>query len=438
MHDTSFPLALALWAALPGASAGPAQDVEALRRALQSEVREERSEACRRIGELEGEARTQALSLLQAERRRWSSAHERAARKVAGLVSDYQRGATVRQELFARWEVAAREALGAIFDEQLFPDPPGPVSGPCQGYEAVQAQVLRARELYDKLLALAEKDLRAVLQMDRAKATTLHDELLRSGGRAEELGAWLGALGAPVEPLATLPALPLAALFLVSGDWERACARELRSPGEEDGTWASCQIDWAAASAAGASASVSDLELPAPAPPTVPGAAPRPLEGYERFLFHHLLGQRIEQDNATLDSALPGVVREAVAALNAYRRSLGVRPLQLHPKLIVAIRDHLWTIAALTHEGGSAQTATPALRAKTAGYPDPRFTGENLATADVVTAMEQWKWDGAHHRILVNPCAVHVGAFQTALSGMVVAAGDPPQLPSLCLWRFDL
>jgi hypothetical protein len=405
-------------------------DLDRLRRDLREGGPEERRAACRVIAASTGEARVEGVRLLVAERRGWLSRLRRAARRVDGLVVAYDRHLASRSERVAGWEAAARAALEAIFDEQLFPTPVGPIHGPYEGYDQVMARVEVAVELYEDLRRQAHRDLRKVLRLDRDEAAGMLDQLERPAAYAVELGDALVAMGEEAEPAPSPGLLPLAVLRLVAGDWRGVAALDVTAPLTDGRPRPACQEGWFPAPSA------------APADPTGAGPAPRPrgrLEGYERFLFHHALGELVEEGNARAeldDVSADG--REAVAVLNRYRRALGVRPLQLHPALVRAIRDHLWTLRELSHEGATPETRTAAQRIAVAGYPASHATGENLSDSDVVTAMGHWRWDGGHHRILVHPCMVHVGVFQGAFSGMLVAAGDVPRLPALPPLTFDL
>jgi hypothetical protein len=408
----------------------PQADLAELRAALRGDVRADRLAACRAIAALEGEARAEGIGLLVVERRRGVSRLSRTVRRVDGLVGSLDRARAARSERVASWEAAAREALGAIFDQQEFPTPVGPIHGPHEGYEQVMERCAVAVELYGELRRQADKDLREVLRLEREEAAEQILELDRPAERVADLDQALSAMGETVEPPPRPAPLPLALLRLMAGDWPGLEALDVTGHVLEGVPRPACQEGWFPP---------PPEELERTSLPWAHGPSGGRLEGYARFLFHHALGELVEARNTSVEmEGASAAGRGAVAALNRYRRALGLRPLQLHPALTRAMRDHLWSLRELSHEGATPQTRTPAQRTDAAGYPATHGTGENLSDSDLLTSIEQWKWDGGHHRILAHPCMVHIGVFQTAFSGMLVAAGEAPELPAPLPMTFDL
>lgn len=395
--------ALLFAAALMHALAAGADEVRTIKKGIESDDGEERAKAFAAISNLEPEAREKVVVYLDGEFRKRSRACEDATSRIESLLKGYRKGLEKKEKLREQWEQAARESMAIIFDTAVFPDPPGPVSGPYIGYYEVMAEVDVARALYKKLRKEADRDLRKISGAKRANVERIRDEYLQATARAKELKGVLSGLGKEPEPLRKPLPFYKAMLFLKCEDWGIA-SKFFLEEGEElymkEGK-------------------ESGIE-----------AAPGPsLAGYERALFFFLYARQVDAFNLKVDVPSTKNERAAVAKNNDYRISLGLCPLQIHPAVTKAITDHLNTVKELSHFGDTAETETPGDRIRLVGYRVRGGAGENLAQSSLIQSMDGWKWDGGHHRVLVEPGAVHIGVYEKSNCGMNIATGELPELP---------
>lgn len=395
--------ALFLAATLMHALAAGADEAGAIKKGIQSDDREERAKAFAAIEDLEPEARDKVVVHLAAEFRKWSRAFEDASTRIESLLKGHMKGLEKKEKLREQWEQAARESMAIIFDTAVFPDPPGPVSGPYIGYYEVMAEVDIARALYKKLRKEADRDLKKISGVKRENVERIRDEYLQSKARARELMDVLSRLGKKPEPLKEPPPFYRAMLFLKCEDWGIASQFFLEE-GEE-------------------------LYMKEGKESGIDAAPGPPLSGYERALFFFLYARQVDAFNLRIDVPSTKNERAAVAKNNDYRISLGLCPLQIHPLITKAITDHLDTVKELSHTGATAETETPGDRIRLAGYKARGGAGENLAQSSLIQSMDGWKWDGGHHRVLVEPGAVHIGVYEKNDCGMNIATGELPELP---------
>jgi uncharacterized protein YkwD len=274
-------------------------------------------------------------------------------------------------------------------------------------------KVLAAQDTFHSLRKLAEEDMETFRRIPIQRANRIHHDLQEAKERWRELQKVLYKVGSEGAYRLDFPPFPLAMLFLKIKDFDMAAlyfngrptpegiARGTRNPLEED-----------------------FLVHAAPA-----------LTGYERYLFFLCYAREVEAYNLKADPLLSQEFLEAVAINNQYRVSLGVSPYQIHSALNRAIREHLETMEGFTHTGWAPELHTPTHRAIRAGY-GARKVGENLGMFDIIKGMENWKWDGGHHRNLLNPGYVHIGIGQVNACGMDVAQGEKPALPVLHCIRY--
>lgn len=103
--------------------------------------------------------------------------------------------------------------------------------------------------------------------------------------------------------------------------------------------------------------------------------------------------------------------RQALKLINDYRKSNGLKPLKLHPKLIRAAKDHSTDLAKwdrISHYGSDG--ANPWDRVKRAGY-DASVAAENVGTgqASFKEVLLGWKESEGHNKNLLLPDAQHMG-----------------------------
>jgi hypothetical protein len=399
--------AILLMAATLGFSSGSVSKAS-LKKMVQSPSPEERMEAYALIDDQVPEEKEDSLYLLAGEYKKWSRKYVQASKKVCALVNGYARGRDRKEALRKEWEAAAVIAMEKIFDTYLFPDPEGPVSGPYIGYKEVMAKVKLARDLYADLSDTALKDLKNLDKISMSNAAKLRDEFVESWNRVSELKAQLTRHKIKIEAVEETPRFCQAMLFLKCRHWETAAEYYLDV---DEGLYV-----------------LKDPEREKAAPRifVAPGL---PLTDYERLLFFLFYARQIDDFNKTVRVEVKDFERTAVAKNNDYRVSLGLCPLQIHPKITQAMRDHLNEVPEMSHYGLTADTYTVGDRIRKAGYRARGGCGENLATASLISSMDGWKWDGGHHRVLVQPGAVHIGACGENLCGMDIATGEKPIMP---------
>lgn len=400
--------AILLMTAALGLNSGPVSKM-ALKKMVQSPSPEARMEAYALIDVQDPEEKEDSLDLLAGEYKKWARKYEKTSKKVCALVNGYARGRERKEALRKEWEAAAVVAMESIFDTYLFPDPEGPVSGPYIGYKEVMAKVKPARELYADLSSTALKDLKNLDKISANNAAKLRDEFVESWNRVSELKAQLTRHAVEIEAVEETPRFCQAMLFLKCRNWETAAEYYLDVDEElyvlKD----------------------PEREKSAPRILVAPG---RPLTDYERLLFFLFYAGQIDDFNKTIRvEEMKDFERTAVAKNNDYRVSLGLCPLQIESKVTQAMRDHLNTVPEMSHYGMTEDTYTVGDRIRKAGYKARGGCGENLATASLISSMDGWKWDGGHHRVLVQPGAVHIGVYGGNLCGMDIATGEKPIMP---------
>ena len=97
--------------------------------------------------------------------------------------------------------------------------------------------------------------------------------------------------------------------------------------------------------------------------------------------------------------------------VNAYRKSKGLRPLQLQPALTEAARGHSRDLAKwdrISHFGSDG--SNPWDRVKRSGYP-AKLAAENVGTgqASIEEVIKGWQASPGHNKNLLLPDAQHMG-----------------------------
>ncbi|MCR4318213.1 MAG: CAP domain-containing protein [Planctomycetes bacterium] len=160
-----------------------------------------------------------------------------------------------------------------------------------------------------------------------------------------------------------------------------------------------------------------------------PGPA---LEGYERVMFFMAVHYMVNDLNKNMQVEASRAVRDATEYNNWYRAQLMMSPLQIQSQVTQAMIGHLEQMAAYDffgHDGKTPETRDLSSRIRRQGYPF-NTVGENIAQGGIRTAMDNWRWDGGHHRNLVNPRHSHIGPAESAdASGMDLASGGGIELP---------
>lgn len=102
---------------------------------------------------------------------------------------------------------------------------------------------------------------------------------------------------------------------------------------------------------------------------------------------------------------------QALAAINAYRREKGLKPLRLNVELTNAAKAHSRDLAKwdrISHFGSDG--SNPGDRVKREGY-NARLAAENVGTGQATfdEVMKGWKASPGHNKNLLLPDAQHIG-----------------------------
>lgn len=398
---------ISFFAALALINSAYADDMASISKMIASETKKNRNKGYAMIGALDAAKQKKAKGLLVNEFNIWKTKTLKASKKIEGFLNGYKKGLDKKEKLREEWEKAAHEAMLIIFDTTVFPNPDGPVSGPYIGYYKVMAKVDPAVALYEKLKAKADKDLKKFKNLSKANGIKMRDEYLQARSRSAELRVQIEKHGGePVEMEKPLR-FPMGMLFLKCENWKMSSYYFNKKKDD-------FYIDDKGLKGDG-------LDFPM--------EYGKPLTGYERTLFFFYYATKVDEFNVRVKATCSKTERRAVAINNQYRLALGLCPLQINNKVTQAITGHLSTITEMSHTGATEETRTVGQRVKLAGYKIKGGAGENLAESSITKAMEDWKWDGGHHRVLVEPGAVHIGVFGNNLSGMNIATGEFPPIP---------
>jgi len=402
-----------------------------LKKMIQSPDKEVRAKAYKEISGLEANDRENVLRFLLSEQEKCVRTFEREAKKFEAVISDYEKGLERNDALYLEWEKAAVQAMLIIFDTAVFPDPPGPVDRPYTGYYEVMDKIEPARDLYSKLCAAVKNDLKRLRAMSRTDGKKTRDALLLAKGRAVELDEQLEKHGREPIGICAMPRFAWGMLFLKCGDFNDAAELFIGNSTEAD-------IKDTKKAGTGEKENEPETEDEAGKEKEFCAVEPNPaFSGYERFLFFSLYASFVDEYNLKINVPSSKQDRLAVAKNNDYRVSLGLNPLQIHQKLTSAITEHIMTSTEMTHFGTTPETWTVGQRVQKAGYKAVGGAAENLSTSSVTTAMDHWKWDGGHHRVLAQPGADHIGVYGKDRCGMNIATGERTAIPVLeCIKHF--
>jgi uncharacterized protein YkwD len=104
-------------------------------------------------------------------------------------------------------------------------------------------------------------------------------------------------------------------------------------------------------------------------------------------------------------------VEQARMLINAYRKQHNLKPVELHPQLTSAAKDHARDLAKwdrISHYGSDG--SNPWDRVKRSGY-NPRVAAENVGTgqASVDEVFKGWRESEGHNKNLLLPDATQMG-----------------------------
>jgi uncharacterized protein YkwD len=119
------------------------------------------------------------------------------------------------------------------------------------------------------------------------------------------------------------------------------------------------------------------------------------------------------RQSEAFNARVEGICREAleqVAVTNAYREMMGMRILQIEPKLCRAAQGHSETMARLKKIFHQGEDGTPATRIAATGY-ESTAIAENVGghLADARAAHGAWYRSPPHHRNLINALYNQIG-----------------------------
>ena len=102
---------------------------------------------------------------------------------------------------------------------------------------------------------------------------------------------------------------------------------------------------------------------------------------------------------------------QAKLLINAYRKQHGLRPVELHPQLTTAAKDHARDLAKwdrISHYGSDG--SNPWDRVKRSGY-NPKVAAENVGTGQstIDEVFKGWRESDGHNKNLLLPDATQMG-----------------------------
>jgi uncharacterized protein YkwD len=263
------------------------------------------------------------------------------------------------------WIRAQEEAWKIIWDEQVYPFPPGGrASGPCKGYDQVRPRLSAAKDAMARLDGMARKSILLVLKKRWAKNL---EKLKACAMLLVEYDDALESVDSSHVRFAIPSFVFLDALQLIGEDRVQDANRLY------------------------ASGSFSEAQ---------------------RYLYFLVISHYIEFVNANrIRSGMDSGSKKAVTILNEYRMAIGVLPYEHDPLLTQAIQGHQADIASgrtpFAHQSQVPGKASPQDRVAQTGFVGA--CNENLASMGGAGAVDCWFWDGGHGRNQVNPQMEKIG-----------------------------
>ncbi|MCI0341952.1 MAG: CAP domain-containing protein [Planctomycetales bacterium] len=344
-------------------------------------------------------ARAEAVRSL---RDRGGEAAERLRKALADLEADRRRrveGALLRVRALARgpeenpglaklrieWGGLRDHANAWLFDAVKFPPPrKQPVTGPEIGYDVAKAREDAARKAYEALEPFLDEAAAAALATPPARARKLREDLAAALAAHVECASYLGK--DTILPLPDLAADERFFLALAEEDWTAAVA-EYKS-------------------------------LPA---------------GWRKLCAFHAYGRSIVAWNARNPCGMDKQEARGIESINRIRPALGISPLRHNEKLYRAAKKHSEEMVAMgyfDHFSPVEANKDPQKRASNEGYKaEVTECCSSLGTQS--SAVEMWKWDGGHHRAMIEPDWTEAGAGSKGYSTFVPGAGEEGSPPGI-------
>ena len=317
--------------------------------------------------------------LAEREQRAWTVLKRRID-ACAPREEEGQTGAAVR----AAWLEAAAHARAWIFDETSFPVPAQAlITGPMEGYEEAKRRGDAAVQAAARLGRLLDRALARLLALDPDEAATLLAAV------AARDAAWQRLLeargdpgGAPQRPGPDPRALEL--LALRAGGFAEAS----ESFWAQDGPW-------------------------------------------PRVCLFHTYVRTVEDLNAKDGVRLSRQAQRGLELLGRYRAALGVSPVRYNAKLARMATEHadeMMRLGYFSHRSPLPERATKEMRAHLAGY-EGRVVECITGARGPQGAIEFWKYDGGHHRDMIDPRWVEGGFSERGAAVYDGGSGEPGAVP---------
>ncbi len=391
MRNASFALAL-LVGLIPRAAAQEAAPpvppdpevtklLDTVRRAKSPDARAEAVKGLRdRGGEAEEKLR-KTLADLEADRRRRV---EGALQRVRALARGPEENPGLAR-LRIEWEGLRDHANAWLFDAVKFPPPrKQPVTGPEIGYDVARAREDAARKAYEAMEPLLDEAAAAALGTPPARARKLREDLASAVASHGEVVSYLGK--------GAVPALPE-----LGGD-----ERFFLALAEED--WATATTEYRALQ-----------------------------KGWRKLCAFHAYGRAIIAWNARNPCGMDKQEMRGIESINRIRPALGISPLRHNEKLTRAAKKHSEEMVGMgyfDHTSPVEANRTPQIRAANEGY-KAEVTECCSSLGTQTSAVEMWKWDGGHHRAMIEPDWTEAGAGSKGYSTFVPGAGEEGSPPGI-------
>jgi uncharacterized protein YkwD len=303
------------------------------------------------------------------------SKYQKSINGLKKTIPGYHRGDDALGSLFREWIAARDEAYTLYMDQQLFPFPSRPVTGPEKGYDIVMPKVNETIGLYDSRIKKA---------MTAAAKKLFHKRTLKTLAQIEVLEALL------TERSAVLAALDESHAAFVPDP--NTLIKAVALLGEEK-----------------YKESV---------------ALYGKLTENEQCAYFFLHGHAIMNWAEKNPNGHTGAMMSALRLLNELRISLGSTPVHPNQQLFDAMNKHDAWCGQISHtgEGGSSVQQ----RCMEAGYRGG--VSENMSSAGCVAGVGRWRNDGGHFRNMVSPHWQEIGFSPR---GFNVGTGVSTAVPSI-------
>lgn len=321
-----------------------------------------------------------ALAKLAARARRDGAALVRRLQRYAPRAEEGRNGAKVRRA----WTEAAAHARAWIFDEEAFPVPAQAlITGPKEGYAEARLRGDAALRAHDRLAKLLDRELGRVLRLSSDQAAALLEAHAEAGDAWRRIARARAVSGEPDLSLDVSP-LALDLLALRRGAFAETAAR---FDGEED--------------------------------------------AWTRVCLFHAYVRTVEDLNETDGKRLSSQAQVGLAELNRYRVALGISPVRHNPKLGRMATEHaaeMMHLGYFSHRSPMPERETKEKRAALVGY-EGRVVECITGARGPRGAIEFWKFDGGHHRDMVDPRWAEGGFSERGNMVYDGGSGEPGAVP---------